>query len=99
MKTRQDILTLDALAWSLQAAGRIEESYSAMKAALAEKTEDARFHLHAGVIAARASQSREAAIWLEKAGQIRQMLLPSEQKLLTTWLARLDVVNKSEAPL
>ena len=43
LQTRADIFTLDALAWSLKAAGKMDEARSAMKRALAESTEEARF--------------------------------------------------------
>ena len=52
LQTRADIFSLDALAWSLVAAGRTAEAQVTMTRALAEGTEDGRLFLHAGVIAA-----------------------------------------------
>jgi len=89
LQTRGDVFTLDAIAWSLRAAGRAEEAHARMKQALAEGTEDARLFFHAGVIAAELGQNGEAQQWLKKAAGIRQMLLPSEQEQLSRHLAAL----------
>ena len=83
LKTRSDIFTLDALAWSLAAAGKTQEAYAAMKRALMEGTQDARLFYHASVIAAKAGQQKEARHWLSNASAIRQMLLPSESEQLS----------------
>jgi tetratricopeptide (TPR) repeat protein len=81
---RQDVFTRDALAWALAAAGRLDEARTHMSRALAEGTDDARLWLHATVIAARAGQHEEAAQWLEKAGALAPLLLPSEVEQLET---------------
>ena len=79
---RQDVFTCDALAWALAAAGRLDEARTHMSRALAEGTDDARLWLHATVIAARTGQHEEAAQWLEKAGTLVTLLLPSEVEQL-----------------
>jgi tetratricopeptide (TPR) repeat protein len=89
LTARQDVFTLDALAWSLAAAGRTGEASAAMKRALAEGTQDARLFLHAGRIAALAGDKKQARRWLAKAGAIKQMLLPSEREQLSASLAAL----------
>ena len=86
LETRADIFTLDALAWSLKAAGKMDEARSAMRQALAERTEEARLFFHAGVIAAAVGENEEAIGWLERAHEIRQMLLPSERDQLVAAL-------------
>jgi tetratricopeptide (TPR) repeat protein len=83
LNARADIFTLDAVAWSLYAAGRITEAREFCRRALAEGTQDARLFLHAGLIAQAASDQEEAARWLTKASALRHVLLPSERKLLT----------------
>jgi tetratricopeptide (TPR) repeat protein len=89
LDSRKDIFTLDALAWSLAAAGRSAEARVAIKQALAEGTKDARLFYHAGRIAALVSEKREAHRWFRKASAIKQMLLPSEREQLSTSLAAL----------
>lgn len=82
LESRPDTFTLDAHAWSLFAAGRIDEASAAMELALAEGTQDARLYLHAGIIRAAAGEVTQAKGWFKKARAIRQMLLPSERQLL-----------------
>ena len=89
LTVRSDVFTLDALAWSLAAAGKMEEARSSMERALAEGTKDARLFYHAGVIAASAGEKQKAREWLGKASEIRQMLLPSERQKLSQHLAAL----------
>jgi tetratricopeptide (TPR) repeat protein len=89
LTVRSDVFTLDALAWSLAAAGRLKEARSSMERALAEGTKDARLFYHAGVIAAAAGEKQKARQWLGKASEIRQMLLPSERQDLSQHLAAL----------
>jgi tetratricopeptide (TPR) repeat protein len=95
LQTRADIFSLDALAWSLAAAGRTAEAQVAMTRALAEGTEDGRLFLHAGVIAAAADRRAEALKWLIKAEALRTMLLPSELDELTKHLTKLSAQEKS----
>lgn len=83
LKRRQDIYTFDALAWALQAQGRVEQARQAIRSALAEGTQDARIFLHAGVIESRAGALDEAARYLDQAKALQHMLLPSEKAWLT----------------
>jgi len=83
IKARSDVFTLDALAWSLFNAGRVEEARPLMNRALAEGTQDARLFYHAGVIALKTGQKKEARRWFNKALAIQQMLLPSEREQLS----------------
>ena len=89
LETRADVFTLDALAWSLAAAGKSVEARSRIAEALAEGTSDARLFYHAGMIAAMNSQKNEARRWLGKALSIKQMLMPSEREQLSKQLAEL----------
>jgi Flp pilus assembly protein TadD len=95
LQTRADIFSLDALAWSLAAAGRTAEAHVTMTRALAEGTEDGRLFLHAGVIAAARDRRAEARKWLRKADALRSTLLPSELDELTKHLTKLSAQEKS----
>jgi tetratricopeptide (TPR) repeat protein len=86
---RSDVFTLDAVAWSLAAAGKLEQARSVMERALAEGTKDARLFYHAGAIAAAAGEKQKAREWFGKASEIRQMLLPSERQELSQHLPAL----------
>ncbi|HKX26179.1 MAG TPA: tetratricopeptide repeat protein, partial [Blastocatellia bacterium] len=59
-QARGDLMTLDAHAWALTAAGRHDEAYSLMQRALAEGTQDARLFFHAAVISAKSNHPGEA---------------------------------------
>jgi tetratricopeptide (TPR) repeat protein len=95
LQTRADIFSLDALAWSLAAAGRTAEAHATMTRALAEGTEDGRLFLHAGVIAAAGDRRADARKWLKKAERLRSTLLPSELDELTRHLTKLSAQEKS----
>ena len=79
---RGDVFTHDALAWSLQAAGRIEDACVHMEKALAEGTQDARLSFHAAVIAAKSGYLDEARRRFETTFEQMHLLLPSEQEQL-----------------
>jgi tetratricopeptide (TPR) repeat protein len=82
--SRSDVFTHDALAWSLAAAGNLDEAHGEMQRALAEGTQDARLFFHAGVIASQAGHSADAERWLRKASELSHLLLPSERNELQT---------------
>jgi tetratricopeptide (TPR) repeat protein len=79
---RQDVFTLDTLAWALYAAKRCQEALAFSRRALAAGTQEVRLFYHAGVIAAAAGQHDEATRWLTKAVTLQHMLLPSERQRL-----------------
>ena len=82
LDNRQDIFTIDALAWALMSAGKATEASAVMTRALAEGTEDGRLFLHAAVIAAANGRPAEAARYARKARALRFTLLPSELGVL-----------------
>jgi tetratricopeptide (TPR) repeat protein len=84
IEARPDIFSHDALAWSLAAAGRLDEAHNHMARALAHGTQDARLFLHAAVIANRLGNVEEAQLWAERATALQHMLLPSEREQLPT---------------
>jgi tetratricopeptide (TPR) repeat protein len=89
LTSRADVFTLDALAWALRAAGRLDEARTHMARALREGTADARLFLHAGAIAVEAGERKEARRWLRQASSLAHMLLPSERAVLDAARARL----------
>jgi tetratricopeptide (TPR) repeat protein len=82
LANRQDVFTLDALAWALASAGETREAAALMTRALAEGTEDGRLFLHAAVIAAADGRPADAARYAHKARALRFTLLPSELGVL-----------------
>ena len=85
LTNRGDVFTLDALAWSLAAAGRTTEAQHHSNQALAEGTVDPRLQLHAGVIAVLNNDKKHAQQRLDQATGSEQVLLPSERLLLHHW--------------
>jgi tetratricopeptide (TPR) repeat protein len=79
LKVRQDVYTLDALAWAQSAKGDAAEGWKTMRSALALGTEDARLYLHAAAIAAQAGENRQAKIYAQKAARSAFSLLPGER--------------------
>lgn len=67
LKTRGDIYTYDALAWTLYKNKRIEEAAAAMKVAMKFNTPEPMFYYHAGLIANAQGKKAEAREWLTKA--------------------------------
>ncbi|MEN8261167.1 MAG: tetratricopeptide repeat protein [Pseudomonadota bacterium] len=84
---RQDVFTLDAMAWSLRAAGQINQAYDFSRSALAEGTRDARLFYHAGVIANELGHDDEAGKLLAAAADLRHLLFPSERSALDNFLS------------
>ncbi len=79
---RADVFTQDALAWALAATGDYAQAQSAMQAALASKTRDARLFLHAGEIARDRGQAESASAYFNAAETCAGTLTPSERALL-----------------
>ena len=88
-ENRQDAYTRDTLAWTLYAAGHFAEAQQMMKQALAVGTNDARFFLHAALIAAKCGDKREARSYCRRATSIQQMLLPTEREILAKQMTAL----------
>lgn len=82
MGERQDVFTLDAMAWALVSTGNVKEASTLMTRALAEGTEDGRLFLHAAMIAAADGRAADAARYARKAHALRFTLLPSELGVL-----------------
>ena len=82
MGERQDVFTLDAMAWALASTGNVKEASTLITRALAEGTEDGRLFLHAAMIAAADGRAADAARYARKAHALRFTLLPSELGVL-----------------
>ena len=96
LKLRQDVYTWDALAWAQFAAGNLTEAETSINKALAEKTQDARFFLHAAVINSHLGNQKIAAKFFEQATTNQHMLLPSERNYLQREAVNLTHNKKSQ---
>ena len=85
---RADVFTQDALAWSLAASGDLAGADTAIQAALAARTQDARLFLHAGEIALGRGQPAAARGYFAQAEKYAFTLTPSERALLDSRLPR-----------
>jgi tetratricopeptide (TPR) repeat protein len=79
LNTRADVFTIDALAWALNANGRVPEALEYSKKTLTEGTQDARLFYHAGRIALAAGDYGDAERSFVLSDRIKQMLMPSER--------------------
>jgi tetratricopeptide (TPR) repeat protein len=79
LNTRADVFTMDALAWALNANGRVAEAREYSKKALSEGTQDARLFYHSGCIALAAGDYLDAWRSFAHSDHIKQMLMPSER--------------------
>jgi len=81
---REDVKTLDAMAWALYSAGEYGTARQFSLRALAEGTQDARLFVHAAHIAAADGAGEEGRAWRAKAREMAWTLWPSER----IWLQR-----------
>jgi tetratricopeptide (TPR) repeat protein len=98
LKTRADVLTLDALAWALYAERNYSQAREYSRKALSEGTEDARLFYHAACINLASGDSGEARKLFLQGDAIKQMLLPSERADFTKHFAALRR-SEGSAPL
>ena len=82
LENRGDVLTRDALAWTLAASGDLAAAAAESHAALAEHTADARIYFHAGEIAAACGQREAAEKFFAEARPLAAALTPSERTAL-----------------
>ncbi|MBI5771581.1 MAG: tetratricopeptide repeat protein [Verrucomicrobia bacterium] len=87
---RADVFTHDALAWALAANGEFAAAGQEMRAALAERTPDARLLWHAGEIALRCGAPEEAADYFRRAQPFAATLMPAERRRLAARLEAPD---------
>jgi tetratricopeptide (TPR) repeat protein len=95
LRARRDVHTWDALAWAQAAQGQLAAARESIAHALAAGTRDARFFLHAGLIAAADDAPDEAARWLAEADALRHTLLPSERARLDAQLGSTRATTES----
>lgn len=81
-ESRQDVFTMDALAWALRANGKLDEAYRYSLQALSEGTMDARLSYHAAVIAIESGMPDEAWRHYKNAKALKHLLFPSEWREL-----------------
>ncbi len=70
LAARQDVYTYDALAWALYRQGDLPAAAEAMKKALAQKSPEPSFHLHAAAIQEALGQAEAAAASRRQAEQL-----------------------------
>ena len=80
LEVRQDVFTLDSMAWALRANGQMTQAWKFVNRALAEGTNDARLFYHAGVIAEETGLSESAVDYYHRALDMNHLLLPSERQ-------------------
>jgi tetratricopeptide (TPR) repeat protein len=95
LNTRTDVFTADAVAWALQANGRLAEARDYSDKSLREGTQDARLFFHAGSIAMSTGNYPEAQERFRRADEIKQTLMPSERDDLNRQFAALRELDKS----
>ena len=92
LEEREDVFSLDALAWSHFANGDTAEARRLSLKALSAGTADARLHFHAGVIAQASGEQEQAKRYFKQALTAKSLLWPSEQAELTALLSKLESV-------
>ena len=97
LEVRQDVFTLDALAWALHATGDTDQARVRSREALAFGIRTPRLLLHAGVIAASAGATQEAGTLLSEAARACHLLFPSERERLAREFAAL--ASQSTGPI
>jgi tetratricopeptide (TPR) repeat protein len=95
LSVREDIFTMDAVAWTLKANNRLTEARDYSEKSLKEGTQDARLFYHAGAIAMALSDYAKAEVSFRQADQIKQVLTPSERVDFNRQFAALREREKS----
>jgi hypothetical protein len=88
LRSRGDVFTHDAYAWSLAAAGRLTEAQREMELALNQGTEDGRLFFHAALLESRCGNAAASRKWQQKAIGLGHLLLPSERDALRKMTAQ-----------
>jgi len=96
LNTRADVFTMDAVAWTLKANGRLDEARDYSERSLKEGTQDARLFYHAGSIAMALGNHSGACELFRRAEQSKQTLMPSERDDLNRQFAALS--ERDETP-
>ncbi len=92
-KTRKNVYAADALAWCLYKSERYDEAAAMSRAALAEKTPEADFLYHAGVIAIKQGDSKAARTYLRRAVQLNPDFSPIDAPLAAAALRQIDTAG------
>ena len=91
LEGRRDVYGLDAYAWTLFAAGRLDEAADVAREALAVGTPDPRIAYHAGMIAAAQGRIGDARELLATAVSGRAALPPLQAQRAADALAALEI--------
>lgn len=93
LESRQDVFTLDALAWAMRANGQFEQARNVSSQALAEGTIDGRIFYHAAVIADESGRPKQAYRYYQNAIELKHLLFPSERRELESKFAAAKLQN------
>jgi tetratricopeptide (TPR) repeat protein len=96
LSVREDVFTMDALAWTLEANSRLTEARDYSEKSLREGTRDARLFYHAGAIAMALGDYASAVASFRRANEIKQVLTPSERATFNRQFAALQKWDKSQ---
>jgi len=89
-KTRRNVYAADALAWCLYKSGRYPEAAAMSRAARAEKTPEAEFLYHAGMIALKQRDRKAARVYLRQALALNPDFSPIDAPLAAAALRELN---------
>ncbi len=89
-KTRKNVYAADALAWCLYKSGRYLEAAATSRAALAQKTPEAEFLYHAGMIALKRNDTKAAHAYLQGALQLAPNFSPVDAPRAASALKQLS---------
>ncbi len=89
LRSRQDIFTLDAVAWAEFAQGNLPAAQANIQKALAEGTKDGRLFYHAALITAAAGKTDDSRQLYQDAEEQKNTLMPSERASLEQKIALL----------
>lgn len=93
-KTRKNVYAADALAWCLYQSGRYPEAATLSRVALAEKTPEAGFFYHAGMIAVKKNDILAARLCLHQALQLNPNFSPIDAPAAAAALRQMESERK-----
>lgn len=89
-KTRKNVYAADALAWCLYKSGSYPQAAAMSRAALAQRTPEADFLFHAGMIALKQKDKKTAQAYLHQAVQLNPDFSPIDAPLAAAALRQLS---------
>ena len=93
-KTRKNVYAADALAWCLYKTGDYPKAAALSRSALAQKTPEADFLYHAGMIALKQNDKTAARTYLSQALQLNPNFSPVDAPLATAALRQMSTAQE-----